>query len=110
MGIVYGTRGATLESKYVAAFRHVHPWFMSILDFGKAPPLDIFPFLVWVPEYLATWKREVKEIRKLHAELYHSLYADVEKRLESGRGNGCFIEGMILKAGTIDAETRNELL
>ncbi|KAF8312168.1 hypothetical protein F5887DRAFT_1090780 [Amanita rubescens] len=37
MGIVYGTRGATLESKYVAAFRHVHPQFMSIFDFGKAP-------------------------------------------------------------------------
>ena len=110
MGIVYGTRGATLESKYVAAFRHVHPRFMNILDFGKAPPLDLFPFLVWVPEYFAEWKRTVKEIRTLHGDLYQGLYAIVENRLASGRGNGCFIEEMILKAGPIDTEARNQLL
>ena len=110
MGIVYGTRGATLESKYVAAFRHVHPQFVSILDFGKAPPLDLFPFLSWVPEYFAKWKRVVKEIRHLHTELYHGLYATVENRLAIGRGNNCFLEEIMLKAGSMGDESRYELL
>lgn len=110
MGMVYGTRAATLQSKHIAAFRYVHPQFMSILDFGKAPPIDIFPFLAWVPERFAEWKRLVRKIRGLHEELYESLYATVEDRLASGRGNGCFMEQMILKADFMGLKSRNHLL
>ncbi|KAK2460404.1 hypothetical protein APHAL10511_007569 [Amanita phalloides] len=110
MGIIYGTRGATLQSKHVAAFRHVHPQFMSLLDFGKAPPIDIFPFLAWVPEYFAKWKRLVGEVRSLHAELYDDLYRIVEDRIASERESGCFMEQMILKADSMGLNSRSQLL
>ncbi|KAF8630083.1 hypothetical protein AX17_005481 [Amanita inopinata Kibby_2008] len=110
LGIIYGARGATLSSPNVADFRHVHPLFMHVLDFGKMPPIDLFPILTWVPECFAKWKRLVKQIRYLHAKLYDRLLTTVEKRLANGRGNGCFMEEMIQKAKMMGLKNRDYLL
>ncbi|PFH48833.1 hypothetical protein AMATHDRAFT_5417 [Amanita thiersii Skay4041] len=110
LGIIYGVRGATLKSPNIADFQSVHPEFMRCLDFGKMPPIDLFPFLTWIPECFAQWKTLVKRIRYLHARLYDRLLKTVEDRLAAGRGNGCFMEEMIVKADMMGLKTRDHLL
>jgi hypothetical protein len=71
---------------------------MDALNFGTAPPVDVFPILQYVPKYFAKWKREAEEIRDLHGKLYSKLTKQVQARLDSGNGNGCFMEDAILNA------------
>ena len=41
---------------------------MQILEPSNAPPIEIFPFLAYLPDFLATWKRRAALVRE---GLYH---------------------------------------
>ena len=96
--VVYGTRGPRSSSRDVRDFVHAHRRFMNALNFGTAPPVDVFPILQYVPKYFAKWKREAAEIRSLHNQLYPRLTKQVQDRLAKGNGNGCFMEEAIQNA------------
>lgn len=40
-----------------------HEW-VHLLDPNATPPVDIFPFLTWIPAMYATWKRRAQNARK----------------------------------------------
>lgn len=101
LSVIYGTRGARPDSPDVRDFLHVHRRFMNALNFGTAPPVDLFPILKYIPERFAAWKREAKEIKRLHDQLYSKLTKQVQARLARGKGNGCFMEDAILNAEEI---------
>lgn len=48
------------------------------------PPVDEFPFLKWVPERFARWKRIVAETRKVNT----GVWAEGRRRLEARRATG----------------------
>lgn len=93
--MVYGKRTPTIRTTQFKDFVHVHRLFMSALELGRLPPVDLIPALAWIPERLAPWKKFLKHIRSLHRALHESLLVPVEQRLESGKANGSFMEGII---------------
>lgn len=66
--------------------------FMLCVDVGKAPPVDIFPFLKAVPTYFARWKRRAYAVKQCQEELFGLLLDIVKNRVDRGDANGSFLE------------------
>lgn len=91
---VFGQRGARFDSPKVQALYHVQDQFTAILEQGATPPVDAFPFLQYLPEFMCSWKSKAKEIRKLQRSLYFDLLKETKARMGSGRGD-CFMQRVL---------------
>lgn len=60
----------------------------EILEPGAQPPVDLLPFLKYVPERFASWKSLVRETRRRQRELYFGLLEECEARISSGTHDG----------------------
>ncbi|KAA1475630.1 cytochrome P450 [Dentipellis sp. KUC8613] len=98
-GLLFGKRSPRTSSPDVRDFLHENPRFMALLEFGEAPPVDLFPALRYVPQRWAGWKREADAVRRLQGALYERLVGYVRARVERGMTNGAWMEGIIRGAG-----------
>ncbi|OJI96603.1 hypothetical protein ASPVEDRAFT_78369 [Aspergillus versicolor CBS 583.65] len=96
---VFGQRGEEFNSPNVQALYDVQNRFTALLEPGAAPPVDAIPFLRYLPESLAPWKRKAREIRRDQRELYFRLYNTTKQRMISGIRTGCFMEKLIEDQG-----------
>ena len=92
---VYGKRGARFDSPNVQALYHAMDQFTAIMEQGATPPVDEFPILKLVPEFLAPWKRRAKAVRDEQKKLYLRLLSETMARLEAGEGSDCFLRTML---------------
>ncbi|KAL2787809.1 cytochrome P450 [Aspergillus keveii] len=92
---VFGQRGAEFTSPKVQALYHAQDRFTAILDPGAAPPVDAFPFLKLIPEFLAPWKKEAREIRQEQRALYFELMRETKERISHQKTTGCFMERLL---------------
>lgn len=95
MSVLYGKRCPRYETREATAFFEVqHIWEM-VLEPGAHPPVDLLPFLKYVPERWAPWKTLCNKTRKMQRALYFGLLAECEERLAKGEENGCFMDEVI---------------
>ncbi|KAJ7484013.1 cytochrome P450 [Mycena galericulata] len=75
------------------------PAIAGILDFTKAvlkaafvdgAMVENFPFLQYLPSWLAGWKREAKTASVRYSGMFESLFGDVKKRVAEGDGRVSF--------------------
>jgi hypothetical protein len=99
---VFGQRGARFDSPKVRALYHVQNQFTAILEQGATPPVDAFPFLQFLPEFMCSWKTRAKEIRQLQRSLYFDLLNETKARIGSGKGD-CFMKQVL------EHQEKNEL-
>lgn len=92
---VYGQRGPSFDCPNVQALYHAQDQFTAILEQGASPIVDAFPFLKWVPEFLAPWKTRAKSVREEQNSLYLRLLRETKKRIEVGGGGDCFLRTML---------------
>ena len=92
---VYGQRGSHFNSPNVQALYHAMDQFTAILEQGATPPVDAFPFLKMVPEFIAPWKTTAKAVRQEQKSLYLKLVRETRERLEAGKGGDCFLHVML---------------
>jgi hypothetical protein len=92
---VFGQHGAEFNSPKVRALYHAQEQFTEILETNATPPIDAFPFLRYVPEFLATWKSRAKIVRNEQRSLYISLLEETKARVAKGITTGCFMERML---------------
>jgi len=63
---------------------------------GAHLPVDIFPFLKYLPEGpLAPWKKKCKELKDLHHMLYFGSLEQCKDRLDKGEGTDCLMEQVL---------------
>ena len=67
------------------------------MDPGNHPPIDMLPFLQKLPEFLASWKTEAREVRVLQRGLFIKLLEECEERV-SAREETPFYMADILKS------------
>ena len=91
---VFGQRGARFDSPKIQALYHVQDQFTAILEQGATPPVDAFPFLQYLPEFMCSWKKRAKEIRQLQRSLYFDLLRETKARIGSGKGD-CFMKQIL---------------
>jgi cytochrome P450 len=87
---VFGLRGAHFDSPRVKALYDVQDQNTAINELGATPPVDIFPFLKSLPDFLSPWRRWANNIRTEYRELLFKLVAD-----SKSSGVDCFFAKMM---------------
>jgi cytochrome P450 len=100
---VYGQRGSSFNHPNVQALYHAQDKFTALLEQGASPPVDAFPFLRAMPEFLASWKTRGKAVREEQKNLYLKLVQETRDRLSRGKGSDCFLKTML------DDQEKNEM-
>ncbi|KAL7274740.1 hypothetical protein RUND412_002348 [Rhizina undulata] len=83
MATVWGKPGSKLGDPHVQMFFEAHYKFTAIIEVGAVPPVDQFPFLKWIPEWAAPWKRSTMEtcdtsrLSSDCSERYHHLHPSI---------------------------------
>lgn len=92
---VFGVRGPEFDHPNVTRLYHVQDQFTAILETGAAPPVDIFPFLKRLPDFISPWRRWALQIRKEQRQLYLELLQDVKDRRARGVRRNCFMDQLL---------------
>ncbi|KAH8895362.1 putative cytochrome P450 [Thozetella sp. PMI_491] len=92
---VYGLHGVQFDDPRIAALFDTQHRMKSLLEPGAAPPVDAIGFLRYLPELLAPWKRQARQLREDIRELYVGEYTAAKNRLQDGSGAGCFVDKLI---------------
>ncbi|RGP61683.1 cytochrome p450 [Fusarium sporotrichioides] len=100
---VYGQRGSSFNHPNVQALYHAQDQFTALLEQGASPPVDAFPFLRAVPEFLASWKIKGRLVREEQKRLYLRLVQETRDRLRRGKGGDSFLKSML------DGQKKNEM-
>lgn len=88
--MISGQRVEDLGPGWVEKFHETQEMWAELLEPGRAPPVDVFPILSWLPESLAGWKRKAKIVRKNILEEYLALLETVKERRHSAKADGKF--------------------
>ncbi|KAF9468283.1 cytochrome P450 [Collybia nuda] len=99
--IVFGCRCPWFESHELTHFIEVVRLWMALTS-TKVPPLDLLPFLKYVPERWAPWKKLARDTKALQHDIYFTMLSSAERRLAKGEGNGSFIEGILQNQKTLE--------
>lgn len=68
----------------------------QINEVGNTPPVDIYPFLHWIPEkLLGMWVTRAKHLNHLENSLFNDLFETVEKRRQTEGSKGSFMDRII---------------
>ncbi|GAM35220.1 hypothetical protein TCE0_017r03386 [Talaromyces pinophilus] len=67
----------------------------GILETGATPPIDVFPFLKYMPDFMSPWRKWALEIRTKQRTLYFDLLNQVKENIATGNYNGCFMEKLL---------------
>ncbi|KAJ8119726.1 hypothetical protein ONZ43_g3385 [Nemania bipapillata] len=94
MASVFGIRGTDIspEGKIMTFFDVQAEW-SGIVAQGAAPPLEVFPFLKYIPDFLTPWKgykRRLADVKRRQNKLYHDLASEAKTRIDSGKGQDSF--------------------
>ncbi|KAI0111254.1 cytochrome P450 [Nemania sp. FL0031] len=111
MASVFGIRGtdSSPEGKIMTFFDVQAEW-AAVLAQGGAPPLEVFPFLKFVPDFLTPWrgwKQKLERVKRRQNKLYHDLLSEARTRVASGKGQDSFAAAVLRnndKTGYTDEE------
>ncbi|KAF8142502.1 cytochrome P450 [Mycena galopus ATCC 62051] len=97
LSVLYGKRSPRYETPQTTAFfKAQHAW-VTTIEPGATPPVDMIPILKYVPERWAKWKRDCAKARKLQRDLYFSLLDETKERMRRGEENGSYMEEVITR-------------
>lgn len=96
---VFGLRGRDSDEKSrVARFFSIQTEWAGMLDHGQTPPVEVFPWLKFVPDFLTPWKgwRERAQFLKTRqSRFYRELSAETEARVDTGKAQDSFLGKLI---------------
>lgn len=96
---VYGQRGETYNSPKVQALYHAQEQFTSILAPGATPPVDAFPFLKYLPDFITPWRNKARRIRNEQRTLYYGLLNDTKRLMNRSSAPECFMARLLKEQG-----------
>jgi hypothetical protein len=84
LAIIYGKRGPTWESKEVQDIYQVMQAWSRIMETGNTPPVDIFPVLKYLPNFISPWRPRALKLSNMMFTSYHGLVQEVRDRRAKG--------------------------
>ncbi|KAH7412293.1 putative cytochrome P450 [Phaeosphaeria sp. MPI-PUGE-AT-0046c] len=105
MSLVYGTRTPNSETVHMKKLYSLMENWSKVMEPGSTPPVDIFPFLKWVPEqFLGMWRTRAKEVSNEMNELYNTWHQYViDRRMTSG-SRDCFLDRLLDQEEKLDLD------
>ncbi|KAL2061480.1 hypothetical protein VTL71DRAFT_6857 [Oculimacula yallundae] len=96
MSVGYGIRSPDNETPHMLEIQSVLKRTNELLHPGTLPPIDIFPFLNWVPQgFFGNWRDKVDETRVGMESLYYGHLDLVAKRREREGRRECFADRLL---------------
>ncbi|KAJ7825252.1 cytochrome P450 [Mycena leptocephala] len=106
--VLYGKRVPRYEAPEITGFFKVmHAW-SELLEPGATPPIDAIPFLKFIPERWAKWKRECRRVQGLQRAFYFGLVEETKERLRGGLENGSYMEEVLARRDELGMD--NEMI
>ncbi|KAJ4423640.1 hypothetical protein N0V82_001663 [Gnomoniopsis sp. IMI 355080] len=96
---VYGLRcrDSSENSRVMRFFSITDDW-SGILAPGATPPVEIFPWLRFIPDSLTPWRgwRQIAEsVRKRQTSFYRQLFSDAESMVKAGKSEESLIASLV---------------
>lgn len=92
---ITGQRLEDREKAYADRFFRAQKQWLELLEPGNAPPVDMFPFLRWVPETFADWKTKARYVQQYMQDEYAG-YLKTAEELRAKADDGEF-QGLMTK-------------
>lgn len=99
LATVYGQRGATFSTPKVQALYHVQDQFTDLVQPGATPPIDEYPVLKYLPEFMSPWKTRTRKIRIEQRALYMALLNETKLKMGLGKEIEYFMSRLIKDQG-----------
>jgi hypothetical protein len=104
MSVILGVRMPRANTPFFLEIWKMVEWRVYMSAPTSYPPIDIFPFLKWLPERFASWKTACRELYQLQRGLLERMVQPVKDRLARDEGNGCFMETLYQRAKEWDLD------
>ena len=88
---VYGQRASDPGSPKIQAIYSIMERFLALMEPGATPPVDMLPFLQYLPDFMSPWKRTAKAIRRDEKKLYQDLIDETRSKMHKGKSFDCFL-------------------
>jgi cytochrome P450 len=99
LATVFGQRGKTMQpGGKLERFFKVEAQWVAALGATSSPPLNSFPFLGSIPDWLTPWKGwkdRALLVRKEQELVYGTLLGETKERLGEGKGTDCFLASVL---------------
>ena len=107
---VFGVRSPTVTTPHLVELYKIMEEWSKVMETGATPPVDIFPALKWVPEFLlGNWITRSRDVGKAMDRLYNRMVMHViERRARSGSRNS-FIDTLLDQKELLHNLTPNQL-
>jgi hypothetical protein len=100
MSVLFGKRCPRFETpESTAFFESMEIWNRCVSP--VVPPVDLLPFLDYIPERWAWWKGLALDTRAKQRRLYFGLLEECEKRMAKGEDNGSYMEEVLIRQGEL---------
>lgn len=73
LNAICGHRGAAKEPSLIKLFYDNQEKWLNLLTPGLAPPVDMFPILKYMPEFMAKWKQQARELHNNQRGFYYMM-------------------------------------
>ena len=93
----FGQRGATYDDPNITLFYEIMQDYGEIVALGATPPVDAFPFLRYIPGFLASYKPRAVAIGKKQRAYYTSLLDSSKARMYEPGTAPCFMHKLLDK-------------
>lgn len=93
---LWGVRSPTVDTLHMKRLYDLMENWSVVMEPGNTPPVDIFPFLHWVPEgVFGKWRSRASNVGDEMNGLYSDMLVQLEKRREKVGSRGCFMDRVL---------------
>jgi cytochrome P450 len=93
---VFGIRSPTCETEHMERLYHLMENWSKVMETGNTPPVDIYPFLHYVPErFLGNWRSRASVVRDEMNSLYRAQVERVISRREASIVKDSFMDTVL---------------
>ncbi|KAH8882380.1 cytochrome P450 21 [Thozetella sp. PMI_491] len=79
LSMIGGQKVEDLGPEWVHKYHETQKTWVSLLEPGIQPPVDLFPVLAWLPERFASWKKKAASVRHDLHEVYASMMTHAKR-------------------------------
>ncbi|KAI6955817.1 hypothetical protein KC332_g18351 [Hortaea werneckii] len=106
MSLVWGVRTPTAQTRHMHRLYDVMEVWSKVMETGATPPVDIYPFLHWLPQRVFTnWIDRATHVRNEMNNLYADFLHDIRLRRNRVGNRGSFMDKVL---DTAENEKRPE--
>ncbi|KHN94309.1 Cytochrome P450 [Metarhizium album ARSEF 1941] len=93
MSLVFGTRTPDIKATHMKRLYRIMENWADVTEFGSTPPVEIFPFIKYLPEsWFGNWRTRAQRVAEQMNGLHREWLNNVVERRKSQGSRGCFMD------------------